>query len=346
MADQEDRHMKLAAGPHNYRWEDDWTKAPDTPESRGGWAHHGIVVSETGDIISFHQEEANVLVFDQEGNLKRSWESGVTEGHGMTLAKEGDTEYLWIADNGRKRRWSQGYEYPGGMDAQYSGQVVKQGLDGDTVLRLPMPPLHVYESGNYAPTWVAVNEERNGGNGDVWVADGYGENHVHRFTASGEYVASINGIEGRVGAFSCPHAVFIDNRKSEPEMYVADRSNGRVQVYDLEGKFKRAFGSEFLTSPSGFATYGETMIIAELKARLTLVDLNDGLIGYLGDNEPVSDVEGWPNNKNDEGDTVRTSLLETGKFNSPHGMAVDKDGNIYVEEWLIGGRSIKLKRKT
>lgn len=335
--------MNLSAGPHTYSWVNDWTKTPSTPESRGGWAHHGIAVSETGDIISFHQEEAKVLVFDPEGNLKRSWDSGVTEGHGMTLVKEEDTEYLWIADNGRKRRWSSGYEYPGGMDAQYSGGVVKQDLAGNKVLRLPKPPLRIYDNGNYAPTWVAVNEKRNGGNGDVWVADGYGEDQVHRFTSSGEYLSSINGTDGKAGAFSCPHAVFVDNRKPEPELYVADRSNGRVQIYDLEGKFKRVFGSTFLTSPSGFAIYGETMIIAELKARLTLVDLDDELIGYLGDNGPVSEVAGWPNGKTDKGDPARPKGLETGKFNSPHGMAVDKDGNIYIEEWLIGGRSIKLK---
>ena len=86
------------------------------------------------------------------------------------------------------------------------------------------------------------------------------------------------------------------------------------------------------------------MIIAELKARLTVTDADDGLVCYLGANGPVSDVDGWPNNKNSAGEIVPTSLLEPGKFNSPHGMAVDADGNLYVAEWLIGGRFIKLAR--
>jgi hypothetical protein len=76
------------------------------------------------------------------------------------------------------------------------------------------------------------------------VADGYGQNCVHRFTKSGEYVGTINSEEAQVGAFNCPHAIFVDKRKSGPELYVADRGNGRVQVYDLEGNFKRVFGSD------------------------------------------------------------------------------------------------------
>ena len=139
-------------------------------------------------------------------------------------------------------------------------------------------------------------------------------------------------------------AVLIDTRKSEPELYVADRGNGRVQVYDPEGNWKREFGSDFLTSPSGFATHGDLLVIAELKARLTICNGQDELVVYLGANGAVADVDGWPNNKNEKGESVRTSLLEEGKFNSPHGMAVDADGNILVAEWLIGGRFIKLAK--
>jgi DNA-binding beta-propeller fold protein YncE len=86
------------------------------------------------------------------------------------------------------------------------------------------------------------------------------------------------------------------------------------------------------------------MIIAELRARLAVTDMNDELLTYIGDNEQVCDVEGWPNNTSDGGQIIPTSLLETGKFNSPHGLAVDADGNLYVAEWLIGGRVTKLNR--
>ena len=102
--------------------------------------------------------------------------------------------------------------------------------------------------------------------------------------------------------------------------------------------------STSVTTPSGFVTHGDFMIIAELRARLTVVDAEDNLVGYLGKNGTVCDVDGWPNNKNKKGDIFRTAFIERGKFNSPHGLAVDSEGNLYVAEWLIGGRFIKLAK--
>ncbi|MDE0824001.1 MAG: hypothetical protein OSB07_08555, partial [Dehalococcoidia bacterium] len=73
-------------------------------------------------------------------------------------------------------------------------------LEGNVLASLTRPNLDVYQEGMYSPTWVAVNEERHGGNGDVWVADGYGQSYVHRYDKSGNYISSINGErEGLVG---------------------------------------------------------------------------------------------------------------------------------------------------
>ena len=167
------------------------------------------------------------------------------------------------------------------------------------------------------------------------MADGYGESYVHRFSKAGDYLGSINGQEGRAGAFDQPHAVFFDTRKSEPELYVADRRNGRVQVYDSDGAFKRAFGSEFLKTPGAFDVVGEFLVIGEHRgARLTIVDAADNLVSYLGENAGVPDTEGWPN--------VPRDIVKPGLFNSPHGLAADDDGNLYVVEWITGGRTVKL----
>jgi hypothetical protein len=281
------------------------------------------------------------VFFDGDGNLESSWDGGLTEAHGMVLVVEDGVDYLWIADQGSKRIPDGGYQY---VADSKGWQVVKTTLDGRTVATMPKPDLPIYHGARYAPTWVAVYEERHGGNGDVWVTDGYSQNQVHRFRKDGSYVGSISGEEGKAGAFKTPHSIWVDVRKSEPELYVADRSNRRVQVYDLEGKYKRVFGEDFLTSPSGFAVDGDHLIIGELRARVTIVDENDRLICHLGGNDAVCSVDGWPNVKNAAGIPTRTHLLEPGKFNSPHGIAADAAGNIYVSEWLIGGRSIKLEK--
>ena len=325
--------MRIGDGDNTYEWIDSWAKTPKSD----GWAHHGAAITEGGQIVACHQGKATIETFDGDGNLLSSWDSGLTEAHGITIVKEGGVEYLWIADNGRKRQADLGYEY---LD-EYKGQVAKFTLDGRRVMSIDPPDLPVYGSAIYSPTWVAVNEERNG---DIWVTDGYGSNSVHRYDKSGTYMSTINGEEGDAGHFDCPHSIFIDTRKSDHELYVADRANGRVQVYDLEGGFKRVFGADFLTSPSGFATHGNLMVVAELNARLVILDLGDKPLTYLGSNIEVAEVDGWPNNLNEKGEVIPTKLLETGKFNSPHGLTVDSDGNLYVAEWLIGGRFTKLAK--
>ena len=335
--------MRVGQGTNTYQWNENWASVPDTQSTKTGWAHHGLVVTESGDVITFHPGDSTILVLDSAGSLQRTWELSVADAHGITLVNEGSTEYLWIADNGRKRQFPLGYEYPPST-GPYSGKVIKTTLSGEIVATLAKPELDVYQEGNYSPTFVAVNEERHGGNGDIWVTDGYGERNVHRFSKAGEYLSSINGDEGRAGRFNCPHGIFIDRRRGYGELYVADRTNHRVQVYDLEGRFKRAFGSEFLSSPSGFVTHGDLMVVSELRARLAVLDKDDNLLCYLGENERVCSVDGWPNNRNANGELVPTNLLEPGKFNSPHGIAVDAQGNLYVAEWLIGGRFIKLEK--
>ena len=343
--------MIIGSGEHKYEWIEDWGRVPETEGSSAAWSHPGIAVTKDGRIVTYHQHEPKVLVLDQAGRLLESWETDLVEGHGITIVAEGDTEYLWIADSGAKARAEDNYARSRPpAPKERSGQVVKMTLDGRVVMRLGAPPNPVYDDGGgYSPTLVAVNEERHGGNGDVWVTDGYGRFYVHRYDKSGNYIASINGEEG-AGHFQVPHAICVDTRKSEHELYVGDEWNGRIQVYDLEGNFKRAFGSDFLTFPSGLGLNGDLMMVMELgrndlKTRLWLLDVNDNHVALLGDNPKVDDTDAWPNMSNDDGKLVRTSLIEPGKFHSPHMLAADSDGNIYIAEWLIGGRNIKLARQ-
>ena len=337
--------MQIGSGEHRYEWIDNWAQIPDSAAARGGWAHPGVTITARGEIVTYHPGEPALLFLATDGRLLRSQPTALTEGHGITASQENGTEYLWLADPGSKA-----VRIAGELQRTAApGQVVKMTMDGRVMLTLDRPELAAYAEGKYAPTSVAVNEERHGGNGDVWVADGYGKNYVHRysrFTKAGEYVGSINGAEGEAGAFACPHGIWIDTRKTEPELYVADRSNRQVQVYDLDGHFKRAFGKAFLSSPSGFARDGEFLIVAELRARLAILDGDDQFVCYLGDNAAVCDLPGWPNEPDERAMAQRTTRLTPGKFNSPHGMAADSSGNIYVAEWLIGGRMTKLAKVT
>lgn len=343
--------MIIGSGANRYKWIDNWAKIPDTQSASEGWAHHGMAVTEAGEIIGFHQGDATVLVFDTDGEIIKSWTIPVREAHQMALAYQGTKTYLWVADPGNKNVKVNG-KYASAQ-GEWGGQVLRMTLGGQIDTRITTPEHEAYEAGKFAPTSVAVYQSTRGGNDDIWISDGYGESYVHRYTASGEYIRSISGEEGDAGRFACPHGVWIDYRKSEPELLIADRTNRRVQVYDLEGKYKRHFGSDVLNSPSGFAIDGDQLIVAELRARLAVFDRDDVFVCYIGENERIArvernsreDVPGWPNNLDSNGHVIRPTILEAGKFNSPHGLAADSDGNLYVGEWLVGGRYTKLVKQ-
>ena len=309
--------MRIGSGEHVYEWVENWATIPNTPTGRENGRTHGVSVTEAGEVVIFHQADPAVLIFAPDGKLKTAWGDRFRGAHGMTLVKDNGTEYLWLTD-------------------EHSGEVVKTSLDGRTVMSLPRPELRVYQAGVYSPTWVAVYETRFGGNGDVWVADGYGMNHVHRFDKAGGYLGSINGSEGKAGPFNCPHGIVIDYRKSEREFYIADRGNKRFQVYGPDGDFKRIAGAGILSCPCGGVGDGDALVVPELSAKLTILDERDRLVCYLGENEKTCALPGWPNHPRE--------LVKAGKFVSPHGAAVDRAGNLYVVEWMIGGRITQLRK--
>ncbi|MEX1139019.1 MAG: hypothetical protein WEF53_06760 [Bacteroidota bacterium] len=310
--------MTIGEGRHRYKWIDRWAVVPDTPSAQKNGRTHGVVVSEAGNILVFHQANPAVSVFDPDGKLLDAWGERFPGAHGMTLVKEGEDEFLWLTD-------------------QDTAEVVKTTLDGTRVLSLARPDHSVYKDGKYVPTWVAVNEERFGGNGDIWVADGYGSGLVHRFDRFGKYMSSINGEEGQSGKFDCPHGIMFDYRRGKPELTIADRGNKQFQVYDQNGNYVKSF-NDGITCPCASVIIGSELFVPELNAKVTVLDRNNNLVCHLGDNEPACSVAGWPDH--------RRELIVPGKFNSPHSMAADAMGNLYVVEWIIGGRITKLEKVT
>ena len=128
--------MRVGLGANTYLWNENWAKVPHSDSAQKGWAHHGVAVTESGDVVTFHPGDSTILVLDSTGSVRRTWELPVADAHGITLIKEGvqvggmegSAEYLWIADNGRKRQFQIGYEYPPSI-GPYSGQVIKTTLE-------------------------------------------------------------------------------------------------------------------------------------------------------------------------------------------------------------------------
>ncbi|QEN17041.1 hypothetical protein D3H54_06240 [Mycobacterium sp. ELW1] len=335
-----------------------WAEVSAIPGSASCWVHNAIVVSGGGEIIGFHG--GRLVAFDPAGRLLRTVETDLTEGHGVTVVEEGGEELLWVSDPGFVFTCGADEDDPdwralfGAGVRRHPGapRVVKMTLDGQIRSELPIPPVHpdvaAGPMGPYCPCGVAVDEERLGGSGDLWVADGYGSSVLHRFDKDGNHVSTLTGTDAG-GPLLCPHAAFIDRRRGKaPELYIADRLNTRVVVYDMDGRYVRSFGEAFLSSPSDFTQWGDLLVIAELYGRLVVVDDHDNFVGYLGAEASGPPAQswpqrpGWPNDLDTDGRPVPPHLPEHDRFNSPHSVACDADGNLYVSEWLIGGRYSKL----
>ena len=304
----------VGTGGHRYEWVERWAVIPDTESGRKNGRTHGVAVTSAGSVVVFHQANPAVVFYSPDGRIQRSWGDTFGGAHGLTLVHE-DQEYLWLTD-------------------QDSGAVEKRTLDGDRVLKLDRPPRDEYREGAYSPTWVAVNEERYGGNGDIWVADGYGMSLLHRYASDGRYQRSLTG-PAEDDRFSCPHGIGFDYRGGMTELIIADRGNRRMLVMSPDGTFVRS-ATDHLSLPCGSIVAGELLVVPQLDARVTLFDGSGRFICDLGENSAACAIEGWPDHP--------ARMIVPGKFNSPHAVSADADGNLFIVEWIIGGRITKLKR--
>ncbi len=308
----------------NYEWVDEWVTIPDSPMGRTNGITHGVAVSATGYVFVFHQASPSVLVFNSDGQLLDAW-GDFPGAHGMSLVIQEGKEFLWLTD-------------------QDSARVVKTTLDGKTMMELPSPDHVLYSQDNkYIPTWASQHPDT----GEVWVADGYGAYLVHRYDSHGNYQSSIDGSEG-AGRFCEPHGLAFTRGSDGVELFITDRSNHRIAVYDDQGNFLRSSLSAH--SPCSFDFLNNQVVVPELFTGVKLLEKNNlELITEIGANElvgprpdggwwPPAAPEGWPN-------LAGTPLIRPGRFNSPHAACFAPNGDIYVVEWIIGGRITKLVRK-
>ena len=289
-----------------------WTL--DCPD---GWSHHGLAVLDDGTIVGFHPKERALLLFDGDGALLRTVPCDAIEAHDIAV----DGDRLWIADCGHKLSLrADGTAFVDPPVDEAVGRALLVDLDGNTIRTIERPG-----DGLFLPTGVAVDER------GVWVADGYGSNEVHLVGHDGTFLITLDG-------FDCPHGVMIDRRRPEPLLYIAERGAHRLRVHDLDGGFVRHVAEGDLLAPCALATVGDRLYVADLVSRVSVLDLDDRVLGHLGADRDATRREGWPNAA-DAGRAVPPPLQD-GLFNSPHGIAALGD-DIVVTEWLLGGRWVR-----
>jgi hypothetical protein len=287
----------LGSGEHRYRVVENWAKLPD------GWSFKdvaAVAVDGKDQVYVFNRGEHPMMVFDRAGNFLRSWGEGIfRRAHGLHIDAH---DNLYCTDDGDHtvRRCST------------AGKIeLTIGVPGKPAPFMSGEPFH-------RCTHTALSPK-----GDIYVSDGYGNARVHKFSPAGKLLMSWGESGTEPGQFNIAHNIATDD---DGWVYVADRENHRVQVFDGNGKYEAQWNN--LHRPCGlYCCRGKkpTFVIGELgpgmpvnlKApnlgpRLSIVDGQGKLIARLGGKEGPG--------------------LEPGKFIAPHGLALDSKGDIYVGE--------------
>jgi DNA-binding beta-propeller fold protein YncE len=208
---------QLGTGNYTYELIRDFLKPPaDQPL--------GVVSRVATDsqdrVYVFQRKNPPVVVFDRDGNYLASWGTGeVTDPHGLKIVDD----IVYTTDR--------------------SDSVTKSfTLDGKVLLTLGQRGVHS-DTGCTGSPWLA---ERAAGpfnhptemmahqNGDIYVTDGYRNARVHRFTRDGQLVTSWGAPGHAPGEFHLPHSIAFD---PDGKLYVADRSNKRVQIFTPDGEY-------------------------------------------------------------------------------------------------------------
>jgi DNA-binding beta-propeller fold protein YncE len=276
-----------------------------------GPCHGGTVIDQAGNIYITTDTPRGILVFSPDGKFMRSF--GPTRVHGLQLRNEKGVEYIY-----------------GARPADH--EVLKLGLDGTIEWTIHYPKeAGIYKDQNgFKPCAVTV-----GPDDSIYVADGYGANYVLKFDANRKFVKAFGGPGKEEGKFTTCHGIALDTRQGKPLLLVCDRNNNRIEYWDLDGNFVKTIRSD-LRMPAAVNIRGEYAVFPELQGRATVLDKDGNIVAQVGDN---------PNEKQRANYGLPPDQWTLGICNSPHGAALDKDGNIIVTEWSKYGHLHKFTRE-
>ena len=287
-----------------YRPVEGWGQLPD------GWSFvEATAVAVDGDdnVVVFNRGAHPVIVFDRDGKFLRAWGEGTfRRPHGITIGPDGS---YWLTDDLHHtiRQFTP------------AGKLLLTIGDPDTPSTL--------QSGKpfNRPTHVALCPKT----GAVYVSDGYGNSRVHKYDPAGRHLHSWGEPGTDPGCFNLPHNIATD---AAGLVYVADRENHRVQIFDGGGRYLGQWNN--LHRPCGLAfdaRHGDHFYVGELPshlavnkdvanlgARVSILSLKGKLLGRIGG---------------------RFAGERPGEFVAPHGCAVDSRGDLYVAEvsWTAAG---------
>lgn len=300
-----------------YKAVPDWVKLPEGRTNIGNM-HGDVAVSSKGDVyVSVMDPRAGLQVFDNNGKFLRNVPNAPNDFHGFVIKKQPEGEFIFAP--------------------RLSGQnILKMTLDGKIVLNIPaseIPDEFKNKNAKTGKTSVALTAMDVAPNGDLFVTDGYASDYVHRFDRTGKYLKSFGGRKEPY-KFSTLHKIAIDTRFEPARVIGCDRANGRVVHMSLDGDFLGVVAKD-LRLPAAAAIYKDFAVIGELKGRVTILDKEGKVVLELGANtEPGVG-----------GNNIKPEKWQTGMVISPHGVAFNEGGDLFVSEYSIFGRVHRYNRQ-
>jgi DNA-binding beta-propeller fold protein YncE len=273
-------------------------------------------VDSHGNIYAMTGGELPITIFDSSGKFLKGWGKGLIGGcHGIYIDHE---DFVYIADSADHVV----------MKLTPSGELLmtlgNRGVHSDSgsingnfkTVQRGAPPF-------YAPSKVTVSPA-----GEIFVSDGYGNSRVHRFSAGGKLLATWGEPGSAPGQFRIPHGVGVDENNI---VYVADRENFRIQIFDEKGTLKNIWRD--ISRPDGLCVANGLVYVAELGCRMYV----DNVFFEPYEGSPWSQVRVFDLNGVEQTRFGGPEGWKACNMYAAHSINVDREGSIYVAEagWPI-----------
>jgi DNA-binding beta-propeller fold protein YncE len=218
----------------------------------------GVAVNSKGHIFVFTRSNsaggpayapsaAQLLEFGPKGEFVREIGKGLyawSEAHSVRIDRE---DNIWAIDKGSDMIIKFN---PAGRVIMTFGRRSESADEGAKPWAQVDPPLPPIDGLFRQPTDVAWDFE-----GNIYITDGYVNSRVAKYDKNGDWVKSWGDKGTGPGQFRIPHAIVADSNNN---IYVGDRTNRRIQVFDTEGRFLRMFTIDVPPDPGSRAVYGTT----------------------------------------------------------------------------------------
>jgi hypothetical protein len=312
LAEELPQPVRMGAGLMTFDTVPGWGLRPDGSSALGP-THGAVVIDEEGNIYT--SAKKGVVVFSPAGVVIHSFlGEDYSDIHDMEIRKEAEREFIYAARNN-------------------NAEAIKFDChSGEIVLKLGVPEEARLGKIKFNPTAITIVP-----NGDIFVSNGYATNHIFKYDKDGNYLLHFGTAGNDLKQFNTAHGMTLDTRYDPPRLLICDRNHepkGRLLHYDLNGEFL----AEVITGlgmPTSVAVQGDYVSVPDLHGRLVILDKSNTIIAVLGHNSDASTRVNF---------NVPQDQWIEGIFNGTHGSYWDRDGNLYVQDWNVSGRIMKLVR--